>query len=597
MKPDPKAWTHDFKAFLDLPKEEGGLFNVGTFSPDKTPTLTVKFIQRQIRKYPHLDLPTFEEYKDFFSYPPKPPIAPSKTEILRLADNKYPADETTRALFISYRIKLEWDYYEKQLAQFKRDQNQHRLFLRMNQKSEKGYLDYLKTHHPEIKLFLTTSIQRKIDFEDRLNHSYITGSTKSGKSELIKFLIYPFIQEKNPSSAVIVVDPAGDMALEIARFKEFYQNDRLVYFDPYLGDNKVPIINPFFLKESQITRKYIDKTAQSLINVFEEMIREEGGAGLTNQMTAILFPCLYLLLSQGDKSIADVQIFMKDKKNRELVTLGKKSPIKSHRDLFKNSFDLKAYQTSKHGVYSKILDLINSPIFYDCIVGESTIDLEECIQQKKVIIFNLSQATVGETSSRALGRFFISRILAFAMSQAPLPIQKRTKIHLIIDECQNYVSVFYKKILEEARKYQLYLTLAQQSCGQDMNTKLINAILSNTALKLTGINASSTLKTIANETGANLEELEALDKGVFHFKATANRFKKPSLPVQIPPALLGFKNSMTTEQWKETRQTQLDRYYRFIEQSAQEPAPGQPRKPKPDEFNLPKKNGKLDFGY
>lgn len=585
------TWYREFKGFLGLPMQENTAFSFGTFTPETIPALTVQFIHEQTLKFPKLNLPTFDDYKGFFANPPKLPKPPSKTEISQQADNKFFGYEPDRELWKDFRYQLEWTDYQKDLARFEKATNQHRQFERTNAKTETGYLFYLKSHYPALRKFLLTSIQRTLNFDDRLKHSYITGSTEAGKSELIKHLVYPFVLEKNPSSAVVVVDPNGDMALELAQFKEFYQSDRLVYFDPFLDQNRIPVINPFFLGENQQNKEYIDKTAQALVNVFEEMIEGIGGSSLTNQMNALLFPCLYVLLGMENQSLADLQTFMKDKHNRGLLEQGKKSPIKAHRDFFNDSFELKPYQTSKHGIYTKILSLLNSPAFYDSITGQSTLNLEECIRQKKIIIFNLSKGRMGENSAQALGRFVIARILAFALNQAQLRVEDRITVHLVIDECQNYISSFIENILVEARKYRLYLTLAQQLCGQGMNTQLKKTVLSCTALKLTGMNSLDSLSTLAKETGAKLAELEVLETGVFHCKVGKHRIKSPSLPVQIPARLLGSSHAMTKKQWQETKQEQLKKYYRPAEElGTNQQAPAQPAHPETTD-------DVLDFGY
>ena len=583
-------WFGEFKAFLDLPRGETGTFDFGTFTPEKVPDLTARFIEEQTLKFPALNIPAFEDYKGYFSSPPKTPTPPSKTEIARKAEAKYFGYEPDRELWKAYRLQLELEDYQRDIALFGEATRRYKQFTRVNTKTTIGYLNYLKQHYPAIRKFLIFPVKMEIRTQDRLKHAYITASTEAGKSELIKHLVFPFLKEKNPSSAVVVVDPNGDMALEIAQFKEFYQNDRLVYFDPFLASGTIPVINPFFIPETHKHKAYLDKTAQALVNVFEEIIEGIGGSSLTNQMNALLFPCLYVLLGMQNQSLADLQTFMKDKQNRELLHQGRQSPIKAHRDFFKHSFDLKAYQTSKHGIYTKILSLLNSPVFYECITGRSTVNLEECLRQKKIIIFNLPKGRFGENSAQALGRFIIARILAFALSQAETRIEKRTVVHLIVDECQNFISSFLDKILTEARKYQLYLTLAQQRCGQGMSTQLKHTVLSCTALKFTGMNSLDTLTPLAKETGVNLAELETLETGVFHCKVGKHRIKRPSLPVQIPPGLLGSKNAMTAEQWQETRQQQLKKYYREIDGLPPSLATPDTTQPKPSE-------DVLDFGY
>ena len=86
---------------------------------------------------------------------------------------------------------------------------------------------------------------------DRQRHTYVLGKSGSGKSELLKLLVYGYLR-KPGSATVVVIDPHGDLAEEIARFKEHRKSDRLIYIDPYLDGigGRMPTINPFELRDT-----------------------------------------------------------------------------------------------------------------------------------------------------------------------------------------------------------------------------------------------------------------------------------------------------------------------------------------------------------
>ncbi|KKK99150.1 hypothetical protein LCGC14_2635610, partial [marine sediment metagenome] len=71
------------------------------------------------------------------------------------------------------------------------------------------------------------------EFEDRFRHLYVLGKTRSGKSTLFLNLI-----KQHLDYGVIVVDPAGNVARDIASMVE--DKDRVVYVDV---ENPLPI-NP-----------------------------------------------------------------------------------------------------------------------------------------------------------------------------------------------------------------------------------------------------------------------------------------------------------------------------------------------------------------
>ena len=108
--------------------------------------------------------------------------------------------------------------------------------------------------------------------------------TGSGKSELLKYLIN-FQIEKN-KSAVIVLDPHGDVAKEIVD-NRYLDKSRIVYFTPKLLKRGVFALNPFAVKLSD---NEIDIYSNELALVFEEMIKSS--STLTLNMKSLLVPCI-----------------------------------------------------------------------------------------------------------------------------------------------------------------------------------------------------------------------------------------------------------------------------------------------------------------
>lgn len=154
----------------------------------------------------------------------------------------------------------------------------------------------------------------------RQRHVYISGKTGSGKSELIKQLIYQEICQSKPKSAVVLLDPHGDMAKEIAKFKEFSKpkiSNRLVYIDPSLSSNAYPSINPFVFVDPD--EDSINLMTQEIIRILNVLLK---GTTTTSQMNAILYPCITTILSQTKgqlKNITELKRFMNDEQNHDLI--------------------------------------------------------------------------------------------------------------------------------------------------------------------------------------------------------------------------------------------------------------------------------------
>ena len=187
---------------------------------------------------------------------------------------------------------------------------------------------------------------------------------------------------------MVIIDPHGDMAEEIAQFKLFAHkkiSKRLVFIDPSLHDDYSPSINPFAILDR--SEKNIAIMTQELKSIIAVLL--EGGT-TTHQMDAILSPCIAMLLRRENSSFSDLQRFMDDQNNHDLIELGKRSPNPQHRQLFQTKFNTRFYDATKHGLYTRMQILLNDPIFQNLISNNTTVDIKQLIEQKSIIIFKLS---------------------------------------------------------------------------------------------------------------------------------------------------------------------------------------------------------------
>lgn len=394
-----------------------------------------------------------------------------------------------------------------------------------------NYLNYLKNKVPKLFEFLTQEqIIVRLPIPDFWKHVYITGGTGSGKSEIIRHLIYSgfLLFHQNYKASVVVIDPHGDLIKRILQTSLLQISDELVLIDPHLKEGYTPTLNPFDIKDKSETN--IDIVTQELVGVFKELLR--GKSELTLQMETLLSPCIATLLRIGGRSLIDLQNFMHKDTNKDLVKRGLESPNEAHRHFFKTAFEWSNYEITKRSIFTKIQSLLNFSTFSNLITGPNTIDLEEILSKGKFVLFNLSKGELGEIASEAYGRFLIASLQALAIKRAKLPESERIPVHLFIDECQNYISPTMNKILTESRKYGLHLILAQQRIGQ-MPANLKDEILSNTQIKITGINGENTYSAIAKNTDLEKEELERLRKYHF-FVSNKGHPSFKSEPIKIP---------------------------------------------------------------
>jgi hypothetical protein len=114
------------------------------------------------------------------------------------------------------------------------------------------------------------------------------------------------------------------------------------------------------------------------------------------------------------------------------------------------------------------------------IVGhpKSSINFQQIMDEGKILIVNLSQGKLGEDNAALLGAMMITQIQLAAMNRSFMKEEDRRDFFLYIDEFQNFSTTSFIKILSEARKYRLCLTLANQYMGQ-LDEEVTKAIFGN----------------------------------------------------------------------------------------------------------------------
>lgn len=121
------------------------------------------------------------------------------------------------------------------------------------------------------------------------------------------------------------------------------------------------------------------------------------------------------------------------------------------------------------------------------IIGQtkSGFNLREIMDNKKILLVNLSKGRMGELNSKLLGIIFIMKFQAAAMGRADISEDQRVDFSLYVDEFQNFATESFESILSEARKYRLNLILGNQFMTQ-LTDKIREAIIGNVGTVICG---------------------------------------------------------------------------------------------------------------
>lgn len=449
-----------------------------------------------------------------------------------------------------------------------------RRFLELFQRSKHtsnldGYLRYLEAVEPELATIMRKPLPVFFPEEPCITHTYIVGTTGSGKTELMKLFIHSYVTHPK-SAAVVVLDPAGDFAKEIKCWPEFNTGNRLIYLKHDLKSGMVPVLNPFemaALDPLDISRKGIlgkRVASQELQNAISLILGSDGGDFSVN-MKRLLGPCILTLFDQPGATLLDLHRFMIDKDgiNSDLVEF---ALTRTHHDgvvqFFQNEFRESNFDVTKRSIATKLGSLFSTGFFTEMTCGESTFNLKDALNQKKIIVFDLSKGNLGPEESVAVGRLIMASLQSIALSRDEIPRSQRVPIHAFVDECHNFLTPTVKEILRESRKYGLHLTLCQQNIGQEMNQEMRRAILSLTTVKFCGKMEPDQRERAGRQMDlppARIAEVAA-GKGRFFVRFGEH----PPFKMRARTDLLGVSHSMTLPSQKALTARQLRCYYRSV---------------------------------
>jgi hypothetical protein len=476
---------------------------------------------------------------------------------------------------------------------------------RLNQypQNEKGYAQYLTENHADSLSFLIRRHLIPISERNRQLHTYITGGTGSGKSEVIKSLIWHYLT-RHTSTGIVLLTPHGKIAQEVGRFKENVKSERLVYIDPMIDGVHFPCINPFDIDgKENLTDIEAEHYAEEFRLIFEELLKGE----FTEQMNALLMNTLPVLIKLPDASIYDLLDFLDPSNDNEKAHFYIDFAMQNFQNKnilnFLNGQFLtdNSYNRTKSGLHTRLNTIFSSTIMQAIFAGKSTLDIALLMNQKKLIVFNVSKGKL-RLEWLVIGKMIAAKLKLISFSREKINEWEIIPCHFFIDECQNYITPTIQEILEESRKFGLFLTLAQQNAGAGMDDRLFKSILGNTGVKLTGRNGDdSTLATMAVSTKTTLEELQdRLATGRFSLwqSALTGQVQKPPVIVTMPKNTINDTNSMTDNEWEALKNAQIRQYYRIPEVHSPRPiiTPPEAEKPVKNESNQGRKNARTNTG-
>jgi hypothetical protein len=309
--------------------------------------------------------------------------------------------------------------------------------------------------------------------EDRRRHTYIVGQTGTGKSTILENLA---VQDMLAGNGFAFIDPHGDTAEKLISMVPKNRTEDIIYFNP--SDTQYPLGLNLFEFSSPEQKDFL---IQEAINMLYK-IYDPGKTGIIGPRFEQWFRNAALTLMSDPAGATFIEIpkvftdtaFLKSKfpylTDPTVIDFWTKEMAQTS-DYHKS--EMLGWFNSKFGAFAQNEIMRN-------IIGQpkSAFNLREVMDNKKILIVNLSKGALGELNANLLGMMFVIKFQAAAMSRADVPESSRPDFSLYVDEFQNFSTDSFASILSEARKYRLNLIVANQFIGQ-LTDQIRDAVFGN----------------------------------------------------------------------------------------------------------------------
>jgi hypothetical protein len=281
--------------------------------------------------------------------------------------------------------------------------------------------------------------------EDYLRHSIVTGQTGTGKSVFCRNNILT----KKKFGGILFIDQHGEDSESLLNEIPLEDVERTIYINP--ADLEMPIgLNAYSDEKGELQNEL---SVNQLLSIFEAL-----WSGFIGPQTEDLIRMSSLsVVEQEISTLLETYLMLTSEQYRSSIDV--KNEVA--KDFWENIFpDFKSAQLAPP--LNKFRALI-APTVHRLVLCQSKpkLDLLQAMNEGKIIICNFSQR-LGDKTSQLLSAIIVSKIQLLSFTRD----KNSTPFFLELDEYQNYVTKSFAKILSEARKFRLGISLYNQYNNQ-----------------------------------------------------------------------------------------------------------------------------------
>ncbi len=292
-----------------------------------------------------------------------------------------------------------------------------------------------------------------LNIVDARQHIHLLGSTGSGKSTEMCHLV---IDDVKARRGVVVIDPKGDLALDILDRLPASMADRIVLIDPDQPGGAT--LNPLSGFDD-------DLVVDNIVSIFSKIFQRHWGPRIDDVLRVA---CL-TLMRRANATLTLVPPLLNDKQFRAAFTVDLDDPegLKGFWEWYESTPPPLRAQ-----VIGPVLARLRAFLLRDFVrqtlgVPRSSFDMAKVLNGG-ILIARLPKGQLGEETAKLMGSFVFASVWQAATARARIPEDQRRDATCYIDEAHNVLNLAGSvgDMLAEARGYHLSLVLAHQNLTQ-----------------------------------------------------------------------------------------------------------------------------------
>ncbi len=364
---------------------------------------------------------------------------------------------------------------------------------------------------------------------------FLVGAQGRGKSELLKHILWQYVHRYRWAS-VVLLDPHGEMAKQIARWRLPTRLDRIEYLEFGGAASHSPSID--FLSDPYKSPEQLFWQARFYGAALEVISDQE----YTPLMQSLCTNCLHVLIEKPQTTLYDLLRFLDvHGSGNDLATYGAQRSCNPVVRSFFADYGKDTLKATRKALYSRIQMILASPALQQILLRPTSFDLDKMTRQRRIVVCDFG--ALDTHSTQLLGQLLSAKVQLIAQKRRPALeyIHQYPPIHLIMDEAQNFVSELTVTQINELRKCRLHLTLATQDVSY-LSPRLLNAALSLGVLAAGNCEGKS-LAVMTKALGMeDIEVLQGMPPGDFIIMGTrppgSRKTTRPRWRCRVPKWLL-----------------------------------------------------------